>query len=75
MYKPTRTTWLIIEYDAHMTVTSVETQDVQTGAYFCEPTEKTKKVHENLIRLCMADLNKKQQDFAAVNPQVTLEGR
>jgi len=56
-----------------MTVTSVEAQDIQTGAYFCEPTEKTKKVHERLIQMCMDDINKKQREKADKNPQMSLE--
>merc|ERR1712048_311539 len=60
------------EYDAQMTVTSVETQDIQTGAYFCEPTEKTKQVHERLIAMCMDDINASQRRHAAKNDQITL---
>ena len=59
------------EYEAK--VTDVEQKDVQTGAYFTEPTEKTRKIHEKLIQMCMADIDNKTRKFAANNPQVTLQ--
>jgi hypothetical protein len=57
-----------------MTVTSVETNSIKTGAYFCEPTEKTKKVHENLIQMCLADLAKSQASANNKNEQFVKEG-
>ena len=54
-------------------MTDVEQKDVQTGAYFTEPTEKTRKIHEKLIQMCMADIDNKTRKFAANNPQVTLQ--
>lgn len=58
-----------IEYDGAITVQSVEATDIQTGAYFCEPTEKTKKVHEHLIQLCLDQLDGRQKQYEGSNPQ------
>jgi len=60
------------EYDAKMNITSMETTGIKAGASFIAPTEKTKKVQEALIKMCIGELNKTTKECASKNSQITL---